>query len=58
MDSFLTIGTEVIREFVKHNLNGGEIILFHDDADIAVKTLPGIIDNIRNRGFDFGVLQN
>ncbi len=58
MDSFLTKGTEVIREFDKHNLNGGEIVLFHDDAGIAVKALPGIIDNIRNRGFKFGVLQN
>lgn len=34
-------------------LSGGSILLFHDDNEFTADALPGIIDSLRRRGFQF-----
>jgi peptidoglycan/xylan/chitin deacetylase (PgdA/CDA1 family) len=48
---------EALSRRVLDNVASGDIILFHDylraGAGILLDTLPGIIDELRNRGFEF-----
>lgn len=37
-------------------VQGGDIMLFHDDNDALVNTLPAVIGHIRTRGFSFATI--
>jgi peptidoglycan-N-acetylglucosamine deacetylase len=53
----VTRSSAVLTRRILSKVSGGEIILFHDHlpsgADAMLEALPGIIDTLRERGFEF-----
>lgn len=46
-----------LKDHVKESKIGpGEILLFHEDYKYTLEALPGIIDNLRARGFKFATI--
>lgn len=60
MDSgdYKRMGPERIVDNIAGNgIKGGEIILFHDDNEFTIKALPGIIDHLKERNFEFATVE-
>src|ERR1019366_6226578 len=51
------VSPSLLSRRILKNVTGGDIILFHDrlpsGANVMLDALPGIIDELRNRGFGF-----
>jgi peptidoglycan/xylan/chitin deacetylase (PgdA/CDA1 family) len=56
----VTTNSSVLARRILNKVAGGDIILLHDrlpsGTDVMLKTLPGIIDEIRNRGLGFALI--
>ena len=53
----LTANSSVLARRILNQVAGGDIILLHDHlpagADVMLEALPGVIDELRERGFEF-----
>jgi peptidoglycan-N-acetylglucosamine deacetylase len=54
MDSFVSKYEEI--EVTLKNIKGGDILLFHNDSEITAKNILNIINEIKKRGFHFGLV--
>lgn len=48
---------EQVRQGVLDNVRGGDIVLLHDTSAAVRTALPGIIDELRSRGYCFGKIE-
>lgn len=55
MDSFAERPEDIINNLNKNKVRDGDIILMHDDTEITVEALPGVIDQLQGE-YKFGVL--
>ena len=54
-DSFTSNDIDLLRRL--DMVRGGDILLFHDDTDITVRNIDAILDGLKERGFEFGLVE-
>ena len=47
---------EVVLRVAPQRVRDGDVILFHDDAEVTAAALPHVIENLKAAGFAFGAL--
>ena len=49
---------DVIAHVTGNGIGSGDIILFHDDNDLILSVLPGVIDHFKTKGYDFVTVED